>query len=124
VAVVAVPETEVAEVLAGPDPDAEHPQVAASTVPVRTEPASAETFTINLISMVKLHKTPDACSDGAGVRPVVATFVHPVRQVGQPHHFYPTFGKVGLVDIDEAAVRRWRKARLEAGRRRNARSGP
>jgi integrase len=31
------------------------------------------------------------------------------------NHLYPTFGEVSLSDIDEASVRRWRKARLEAG---------
>lgn len=31
------------------------------------------------------------------------------------NHLYPTFGKVSLSEIDEAAVRRWRKARLQAG---------
>ena len=31
------------------------------------------------------------------------------------NHLYPTFAEVSLSDIDEAAVRRWRKARLQAG---------
>jgi integrase len=31
------------------------------------------------------------------------------------NHLYPTFGAVAMSDIDEAAVRRWRKARLQAG---------
>ena len=31
------------------------------------------------------------------------------------NHLYPTFGDLGLTDIDEATIRRWRKARLDAG---------
>jgi integrase len=31
------------------------------------------------------------------------------------NHLYPTFGEVSLSGIDQAAVRRWRKARLQAG---------
>jgi integrase len=31
------------------------------------------------------------------------------------NHLFPAFGNLGLADIDEAAVRRWRKERLEAG---------
>jgi hypothetical protein len=53
VAVVAAPETEAAEVTAGPDPDTEHPPAAASTAAARTEPASAEAFMIHLILMMK-----------------------------------------------------------------------
>ncbi|MBO0822246.1 MAG: site-specific integrase [Actinobacteria bacterium] len=32
------------------------------------------------------------------------------------NHLLPAFGKLSLADIDEAAVRRWRKERLEAGK--------
>ena len=32
-----------------------------------------------------------------------------------PNHLYPTFGDLSLIDVDEATIRRWRKARLEAG---------
>jgi integrase len=32
------------------------------------------------------------------------------------NHLLPTFGNVSLGDIDEAAIRRWRKERLEAGK--------
>jgi hypothetical protein len=31
------------------------------------------------------------------------------------NHLYPTFAELRLSDIDEAAVRRWRKSRLQAG---------
>jgi integrase len=31
------------------------------------------------------------------------------------NHLYPAFGNLGLPDIDEAAVRRWRKERLDSG---------
>jgi integrase len=31
------------------------------------------------------------------------------------NHVYPTFGEQRLCDIDQAAIRRWRKVRLEAG---------
>ena len=31
------------------------------------------------------------------------------------NHLLPTFGNVSIGDIDEAAVRRWRKERLQAG---------
>jgi len=42
-----------AEVLAGLEPEAEHPEAAATTAAVRAEPASAETFTMYLILMAK-----------------------------------------------------------------------
>ena len=28
------------------------------------------------------------------------------------NHLYPTFGGLGLIDVDEVTIRRWRKARL------------
>jgi len=40
------------------------------------------------------------------------------------NHLLPTFGDVSLGNIDEAAVRRWRKARLLAGREAARRFGP
>ena len=39
------------------------------------------------------------------------------------NHLFPAFGDLGMADIDEVTVRRWRKERLEAGPRRSARSG-
>jgi len=40
------------------------------------------------------------------------------------NHLYPTFGDLSMSDIDEAAVRRWRKERLEAGAKANRPFGP
>jgi integrase len=40
------------------------------------------------------------------------------------NHLYPTFSEVSLSDIDEASVRRWRKARLEAGPKAKRPFGP
>jgi integrase len=40
------------------------------------------------------------------------------------NHLYPTFGDLGVSDIDEATVRRWRKARLEAGPKAKRPFGP
>jgi integrase len=40
------------------------------------------------------------------------------------NHLLPTFGNVGVGDIDEGAVRRWRKERLEAGKRAQRPFGP
>lgn len=39
------------------------------------------------------------------------------------NHLLPTFGAVSLGDIDEAAVRKWRKDRLVAGRAAGRRFG-
>ncbi len=40
------------------------------------------------------------------------------------NHLLPTFGELGMGDIDEGAVRRWRKERLEAGRKARRPFGP
>jgi Phage integrase, N-terminal SAM-like domain len=32
------------------------------------------------------------------------------------NHLYPAFGSLGLVDVDDAAVRRWRKESLDTGK--------
>jgi integrase len=40
------------------------------------------------------------------------------------NHLYPTFGVLSLGDIDEAAIRRWRKAQLEAGTHADRPFGP
>jgi hypothetical protein len=40
------------------------------------------------------------------------------------NHLYPAFGNLGLPDIDEAAVRRWRKERLDSGRIAPRKFGP
>jgi Phage integrase, N-terminal SAM-like domain len=40
------------------------------------------------------------------------------------NHLLPSFGNVRLIDVDEAAVRRWRKQRLDAGRRAQRPFGP
>jgi hypothetical protein len=40
------------------------------------------------------------------------------------NHLLPTFGAISLGSIDEASVRRWRKERLEAGRRASRKFGP
>ncbi len=40
------------------------------------------------------------------------------------NHLYPTFQNVGLGDIDEAVVRRWRKERLNSGSIAGRRFGP
>jgi integrase len=40
------------------------------------------------------------------------------------NHLLPTFGKLQMGDIDEASVRRWRKNRLEAGKRAKRPFGP
>jgi Phage integrase, N-terminal SAM-like domain len=40
------------------------------------------------------------------------------------NHLNPTFGMVRLTDIDEPAVRRWRKARLDSGKTASRRFGP
>jgi len=40
------------------------------------------------------------------------------------NHLLPTFGAVSMADIDEAAVRRWRKERLDAGPRAVRPFGP
>ena len=40
------------------------------------------------------------------------------------NHLYPTFGDLGLADIDEVTVRRWRKERLEAGKKAERPFGP
>ena len=40
------------------------------------------------------------------------------------NHLLPTFGTISLGSIDEAAVRRWRKERLEAGRHASRKFGP
>lgn len=40
------------------------------------------------------------------------------------NHLFPTFGGLGLVDVDEATVRRWRKERLEAGAKVKRPFGP
>jgi integrase len=40
------------------------------------------------------------------------------------NHLFPTFGGLGLVDIDEATVRRWRKERLQAGSKAKRPFGP
>ena len=39
-------------------------------------------------------------------------------------HLYPAFGDLGLADIDEVTVRRWRKERLEAGPKAERPFGP
>jgi integrase len=40
------------------------------------------------------------------------------------NHLYPTFGDLSLIDVDEATIRRWRKARLEAGPKAKRPFGP
>lgn len=40
------------------------------------------------------------------------------------NHLYPAFGNLGMADIDEAAIRRWRKERLEAGPKAKRPFGP
>jgi integrase len=40
------------------------------------------------------------------------------------NHLYPTFGDLSLIDVDEATIRRWRKARLEAGPKAERPFGP
>lgn len=40
------------------------------------------------------------------------------------NHLHPTFGDLGMSDIDEAAVRRWRKQRLDAGPKAKRPFGP
>jgi len=40
------------------------------------------------------------------------------------NHLLPTFGRMAMGEIDEAAVRRWRKERLEAGRKAQRPFGP
>jgi integrase len=40
------------------------------------------------------------------------------------NHLAPAFGNLGLADIDEAAVRRWRKERLDTGRVAERQFGP
>ena len=40
------------------------------------------------------------------------------------NHLLPTFGDLGMGDIDEGAVRRWRKERLEAGKKAKRPFGP
>ena len=40
------------------------------------------------------------------------------------NHLLPAFGNVALVDIDESAVRRWRKERLDAGKKATRPFGP
>jgi integrase len=40
------------------------------------------------------------------------------------NHLFPAFGNLGMADIDEAAVRRWRKDRLEAGPKAKRPFGP
>jgi integrase len=40
------------------------------------------------------------------------------------NHLNPTFGMVRLTDIDEARVRRWRKARLDTGKASSRHFGP
>lgn len=40
------------------------------------------------------------------------------------NHLYPTFGDLGLIDVDEATIRRWRKARLDAGSKAKRPFGP
>ncbi len=40
------------------------------------------------------------------------------------NHLLPAFGGVGLVDIDESVIRRWRKERLEAGKTATRPFGP
>jgi integrase len=40
------------------------------------------------------------------------------------NHLFPAFGNLGMADIDEAAVRRWRKERLEAGPKAKRPFGP
>lgn len=40
------------------------------------------------------------------------------------NHLFPTFGDLGLTDIDEATIRRWRKARLDAGPKAKRPFGP
>ena len=40
------------------------------------------------------------------------------------NHLLPTFGELGMGDIDEGAVRRWRKERLEAGKSAKRPFGP
>ncbi|MGD0705739.1 MAG: tyrosine-type recombinase/integrase [Trebonia sp.] len=40
------------------------------------------------------------------------------------NHLYPTFGDLGLSDVDETTIRRWRKARLDAGTKAKKPFGP
>ena len=40
------------------------------------------------------------------------------------NHLYPAFGDLGMADIDEVTVRRWRKERLEAGPKAERPFGP
>lgn len=40
------------------------------------------------------------------------------------NHLYPTFGNLGLSDVDEVTIRRWRKARLEVGPKAKRPFGP
>ncbi len=40
------------------------------------------------------------------------------------NHLLPTFGNLSMGDIDESAVRRWRKERLEAGKTARRKFGP
>ena len=40
------------------------------------------------------------------------------------NHLYSNFGDLGLIDVDEATIRRWRKARLEAGPKAKRPFGP
>ena len=40
------------------------------------------------------------------------------------NHLFPAFGDLGLADIDEVTVRRWRKERLEAGLKAGRPFGP
>ena len=40
------------------------------------------------------------------------------------NHLLPTFGDMSMGDIDESAVRRWRKERLEAGKKAKRPFGP
>jgi hypothetical protein len=38
--------------------------------------------------------------------------VGPSRRWSLRNHLYPAFGDLDLIDVDETAIRRWRKARL------------
>src|SRR5215472_2702659 len=40
------------------------------------------------------------------------------------NHLFPTFGHLGMSDINEATVRRWRKERLDAGTKTGRPFGP
>jgi integrase len=40
------------------------------------------------------------------------------------NHLYPTFGGLGMSNVDEAIIRRWRKERLEAGPKAKRPFGP